>query len=200
MQFNYASTDIETSGLNKLDSLILEIGIVLDNSRTRVRREDLEEYLLKLPVFHCYVKYPFPIFGEDYALNMNKDIIRIIEEGKHPDIISIEEVPNSIDRFLGKHLPIGDWKSKIMFAGKNFAGFDRPFLDLVPNLKDVLDKYFIHRVHDPAQMFFDPNHMDKTPSLKECLDIAGYNKPVSHTAIFDSQDVIKCLRYFWDKN
>ena len=199
MKYNYASTDIETSGLNPNTSLILEIGIVLDNSRTRVNNNLLEEYLITLPKFHCYVKYPFPIYGDDYAIKMNKDIINIIEEGTHPAIISIDDVSYYMDKFLSTYLEEGDWNKRIMFAGKNFAGFDRPFLNLVPNLKQVLDKYFIHRVHDPAELFFNPNTMDKTPNLKECLEIAGFNKSVSHTAIEDDYDVIRCLRYHWDK-
>lgn len=196
---NYAATDIETTGLNKATSLILEIGIVLDNSRTRVKREDLEDYLLTLPTWHCYIKYPFTLYGDEYALNMNKDIIRIIDEGTHPDIITIDQVTPSINSFLTKHLhKVDSWNNKIMFAGKNFSGFDRPFLDIVPGLKELLDQFFIHRVHDPAELFFDPDTMDKTPNLKECLEIAGYDKQVSHYAIEDSYDVIRCLRYHYD--
>lgn len=200
MKFNYASGDIETTGLNKDSSLVLEIGMVLDNSRIRVRRKDLEEYILTLPTYHCYISYQFPIFGDEYALNMNKDIIKIIDEGSHPDIISIDDVANSMDLFLSQHLSIGDWNSKIMFAGKNFAGFDKPFLNSIPSLKYVLDKFFIHRVHDPAELFFDANRMDKTPNLKGCLTAAGYDKSVSHNAVEDSHDVIRCLRYHWDND
>lgn len=199
MRFNYASGDIETTGLEVENSLVLEIGIVLDNSKVRVIRQDLEKYILALPTYHCYVKYPFPIYGDDYALNMNKDIIKTIEEGQDRRIINVEDVASSIDLFLSKYIKVGGWNNKIMLAGKNFAGFDRPFLNSIEGLKDVLDKYFIHRVHDPAELFFNPNTMNKTPNLKECLDIAGYNKIVNHTAVEDSYDVIRCLRHHWDK-
>jgi hypothetical protein len=199
MKYNLAATDIETTGLDKATSLILEIGIVLDNSRKRVKREELEDYLLTLPTYHCYIKYPHELYGDAYALNMNKDIIRIIDEGTHPDIITIDQVAPSISKFLTKHLHKSDsWNNKIMFAGKNFAGFDRPFLDMVPGLKEILDQFFIHRVHDPAELFFDPDTMDKTPNLKECLEIAGYNTEVKHNAIDDDYDVIRCLRFHWD--
>ncbi len=200
LKYNLAATDIETTGLDKTTSLILEVGIVLDNSRKRVKREDLEDYLLTLPTWHCYIKYPFTLYGDEYALNLNKNIIRIIDEGVHPDIITIDQVAPCINKFLTKHLHKGDggWNNKIMFAGKNFSGFDRPFLDMVPGLKQTLDQYFIHRVHDPAELFFDPDTMDKTPNLKECLEIAGYNTEVKHNAIDDDYDVIRCLRFHYD--
>lgn len=87
-----------------------------------------------------------------------------------------------------------------MPAGKNFSGFDRQFLNQIPGVKDILDKWLIHRTLDPSLYYFDENVDAKLPDLKQCLQRASINKSVAHNAVEDAEDVIRLLRYTWDKS
>jgi hypothetical protein len=44
-------------------------------------------------------------------------------------------------------------------------------------------------------LYFNPLTMDAPPDLKTCLKMAGIEKEVSHIALDDAFDVIRCLRF-----
>ena len=84
----------------------------------------------------------------------------------------------------------------VLVAGKNFAGFDLKFLEMLPNFGRAFK--FFHRFIDPMMLYFDPLTMKTPPSLDVCLKLAGIEKEVQHTAVEDAIDVIKCLRFKWN--
>jgi len=198
-QYTYASIDIETLGLDSSKHKIIEVAVVLDNHLHRINYSTINDYVKGLPYYHCYIRHD-SYDGDPYAVNMNKHIIDIIEgryvpEDYIPNIITLDELAFQLDKFFSSHCT-----KKIMPAGKNFSGFDRLFLDAVPGVKEVLDKWLIHRCIDPAILFFDENVDDRLPSLQQCLERANFTHKVSHTAPEDARDVIRCLRYKWDFN
>lgn len=196
-QYTYASIDVETLGLDADKHKIVEVGVVLDNHLHRIDYSSINDYIKKLPCYHCYIRHD-SYEGDPYAVEMNKDIIDIIESNASLCIINEDQLAASLDMFFTRHLLSNGKPVKIMPAGKNFGGFDKQFLIKIPKVKEILDKWLIHRTLDPAMYFFDENVDDKLPSLQECLEKANFNTKVKHTAVEDAYDVIRCLRYKWD--
>jgi len=80
-------------------------------------------------------------------------------------------------------------ENKITPAGKNFASFDRSFLKLCG-----FDKFFHHRTLDPAPLFWRPED-EKLPDSKTCMERAGLDGSVAHTAVADAVAVVRMIRY-----
>ena len=192
IKYNYASGDIETLGLNPKTNKVIEISFILDDSRHRINYNNIDLYLKSLPSFHCYIRHD-NYDGDAYAVDLNKDIINLIKKNEDVNILNSNEVAPALDDFFRSHIT-----NRIMPAGKNFSGFDRQFLNQLPHVHNVLDTWLIHRTLDPSLYYFDENVDNKLPNLKQCLQRAGYSKKVSHTAIEDSEDVIRLLRYTWE--
>jgi len=199
MKLKYASIDIETSSIEPEWGLLLELGIVVDNNK--------DIAVAELPTYRFIFLYK-TIIGQSYALNLNKELIEHIEyvvQGGallpnviyvnmdvdtfklvDPNVITRQEVKNYIALKLSKDLG----GTKFNVAGKNVAGFDLPWLKA--KLNDNFDM-FRRRVMDPAPYFVLPDD-EFLPSLQTCLDRAGTQKSVEHTAVADAQDVASLLR------
>ena len=70
--------------------------------------------------------------------------------------------------------------------------FDYPFIKAIPYGRKIRVR---NRVLDPAILYFNLNTDTEIPDLKTCLERAGIDKEVSHTAVEDSIDVIKLIRH-----
>ena len=83
-------------------------------------------------------------------------------------------------------------------AGKNYAMFDRDWLDsAIFNNDKPPTNYKIkicHRVIDPSILFLKLGQDKTLPSSKECLKRAGLNGEVAHTALDDAIMVCRLLR------
>ena len=199
MKYKYASIDTETLGLDPETCDVLEVGIVL---------EDFKSPVESLPSLHFYVTYPDDNYkGNAYAMAMNSEIIGIIaNRHNHPSrLISKDEtfVPvDMVDRYMHEWLASFasepdqiSLSGKILAAGKNFSGFDLPFLKSIGVGNKDSKTRFHHRCLDPATLFFDAEIDDVPPSLEECLRRSGIDKEVTHHALSDAIDVINVLRY-----
>ena len=187
----YICSGIETTGLNPKSCLILEIGMVMENTRLKLPRE-------QCPTFHCYLDYKHFI-GEDFALNMNKAIIQRIKDLQEQPVLACESKslllgPDAaVERMIQFISPLFPNEYKITIAGKNAASFDIPFLKMMGDGHG--EKLpFSHRVIDPAMLFVDWKLDDKLPDLKLCKDRAGVTGEVSHNSLDDAWDVIQLLR------
>ena len=184
----YVSIDLETTGLNPETCQILSFGAVIEDRDNKLPIEEL-------PKFHRIIKHDF-IKGEPYALNLNKDIIEIIKDGKSEELIKIENFTDSFCRFLlnnsYKNLPDNDYKFKINVTGKNFAMFDNNWLYQIPDFRNLIK--ISHRVLDPAPLYMTPED-EWLPNLQTCMDRAGIKSEVTHNALQDCIDVIKVLRF-----
>jgi DNA polymerase III epsilon subunit-like protein len=194
----YVSIDIETLGLNPKKSDIIEFGAVID---------DLKSPIQDLPRYHCYITKEY-YRGEPYAMAMHsKALSHISSKTPKYSYVPGEYLDENFSAWLiqqgiehksmycnktGEKLDV----AKITVAGKNFSGFDLRFLRRLPNWGRTVT--LRHRVIDPAVLYFDPLNMEAPPSLDDCLKMAGVNKEVSHTAIDDALDVIRCLRFKWN--
>ena len=80
----------------------------------------------------------------------------------------------------------------INVAGKNFASFDKIFLERLPRWKQVVR--IRQRIIDPSVMFTNWNDDNSLPSLFECKKRAKIDGIVTHDALEDAWDVIQLLR------
>lgn len=219
----YVSIDIETTGLDREACQILSVGAVIEDTNNPLP-------LTELPTFHCAIKRS-SVYGELYALNMNKDLIETIvqyqtakdqdykndlvektgmmflDEGEVVDALFrfcfdnglVEFDPQFLDKRVrlvgGKTYPIltsNMEKVYITVAGKNFATFDKMFLERLPRWKQVFN--IRQRIIDPSILFTDWESDDSLPSLLQCKQRAGIKGEVTHNAVEDAMDVIKILR------
>lgn len=181
------SIDIETTGLDPSYCQILEFGAVIDDLQNPKPIDDL-------PKFHCYVDHAV-MTGEPYALAMNAKIIERIAKKTTPyTYLKPADIHPQFHAFLVKYgCQSGTrWSIKVNVAGKNFAAFDKRFIEKIwPSNPAVA---FNHRILDPAMLYFDPSKDEAPPSLSVCLERAGINKTVSHTAVEDALDVLVLIR------
>lgn len=187
----YCSVDIETTGLTDrsagyLDNDIIEFGCVLD---------DLEnpKPLKDLPTFHCYFiqdRYS----GTPFALSMHPIIFRrIAEHTEGYNYYSPNRFGHHFKMFLIENGYVVE-KDRVMInvAGKNFGSFDCPFLEEKTDMKKHVKMR--HRFIDPGSLYMELND-SAVPGMETCLERAGLEPNVAHTAIEDAMDVVKLVRY-----
>ena len=82
--------------------------------------------------------------------------------------------------------------ASITAAGKNFATFDKLFLEKLPRWKQCIR--LKQRVLDPAILYVDWKNDIDVPNLDKCKEKAGIKGAVTHNALEDAWDVIAVLR------
>jgi DNA polymerase III epsilon subunit-like protein len=95
----------------------------------------------------------------------------------------------------GKMYPMINSKTKpvtINVAGKNFASFDKHFIERLPRWKQLIR--IRQRIIDPAVIFTDWKNDDALPSLDKCKERAKIQGEVTHDALEDAWDIIELLR------
>ncbi|MFW5847819.1 MAG: exonuclease domain-containing protein [bacterium] len=197
----YFSIDIETTGLNPEKHQILELGIIFEDT------ENPKDFY-NSPKFRAIIAHD-DIVGSPVALSMNKDLLitlsifhsipELSDEKsaflKDHNILYPNQVSDKVFKFIKDN--VGDFYNsdyEINVAGKNFEKFDKKFLEKLPewNMK------FHRRVIDPASMYMLSK--DKNlPTLNECLERAGVEGRVDHTALGDAWKVIQVVREFLKK-
>lgn len=179
----YVSLDIETLGLDENHCDIIEFGAVLDDLT------DPDPF--DLPSFHCYLTKPHNYYkGDAFAMAMHSKILRRIADREK----GYTYMPaDCLDEAFAEWLVEQKFQEndKVILAGKNVAGFDLRFLKRVG-----FGQHFKihHRCIDPGSMFMLPGEKEP-PGLDLCLQRAGIDKKVNHTAIDDAIDVIRCVRH-----
>lgn len=101
--------------------------------------------------------------------------------------------------YNGVELPAITNKTKpthITAAGKNFATFDKLFLERLPRWKQLIKVR--QRILDPSILFVDWKNDESLPSLSLCKKRAGFDEHVSHNALEDAWDVVELLRKEYD--
>lgn len=183
----YVSIDLETLGLNYQTCDMIEFGAVVDDLKVQAPLEEL-------PRFHCYIEKE-NYRGEPYAMAMHSKILkRIATKEKGWKYVSDRDLGRKFLFFLGDvGFKIGD---VLTIAGKNYGTFDRDFLKEVPGFFQTINASgrFHHRVFDIGPLFFDSLIDSEIPNLKTCMERAGVEGEVKHTAVEDCLDVIRCIR------
>jgi DNA polymerase III epsilon subunit-like protein len=184
----YVSIDLETTGLNPDYCQLLEIGAVYD---------DGFKFVDELSVFHKYVYSPNGRYtGEPFALQMNAKILKRLSSISGADkqnkvCVRPDEVAECFRQWL---IEACGWDGKTCLtpAGKNFASFDKQFLDRLPGWTEKVK--LNHRTLDPAMLWWNPLTDDRLPGSQECMDRAGLKGTVAHTAVEDAEVVVRLIR------
>lgn len=201
----YVSVDIESTGLDPETCQILQVGAVIEDT-LNVRSLD------DLPKFSCIVEHGL-YTGQPFALNMNNWIIQILaslETANKEERMAIRKknhimgeglVAKSFHIWLkengiepNKDSPTG--QLAINVAGKNFASFDKKFLEKLPSWSNYIQ--FAQRLADPAILFADWKHDTRLPNLNECMKRGMVPGEVVHDAVKDALDVIRVIRSVTD--
>ena len=175
-RFPYVSLDIETTGVDKQKSHVLQLAAVYDNG----------DSLKSLQTFTRIIKWKKINHGEEYAMNLNKTLLSKTRD--EPGVTSVIQARQDFSNWLDRVQP----KGKLTAAGKNVAGFDLPILQ--NNVNKFYLRRFLVRCLDPGSMYStDFNHI---PSLNEINTLLN-RKAVSHDALEDAWDVVHAIRYKW---
>lgn len=190
------SIDIETTGFNHQDCDIIQFAAVIDDLS---KNQDLES----LPKFEAiFLKNNYS--GNPFALAMHTELFKQIdfanknnlEEGPNGvKYMALEDLPSALEFFLSKNGIKQEKNGKVYVnvAGKNAGSFDIPFLQA--KIKNWGNIYFLNRVIDPAILYFEVGKDTKLPDMKTCMERAGLQGEVTHTALDDAMLVIKLLRH-----
>lgn len=218
----YVSIDIETSGLNPEKNKVLSIGAIIEDTENLLTFEEIPKFnalVLQneivgspraitmnkeiISLMGDYLegttearellktKSGYQIFEEDEVVKAFFDFLFM--NGFGYDIMtSAQQVRFS----LGKgSLPVFGSNTKpitINVAGKNFATFDKLFLESLPWWKKLIR--IRQRILDPGILFVNWKDDESIPSLNECKKRAGIGGIVTHNALEDAWDVIELLR------
>jgi len=186
----YVSIDIETTGLDWRTCQTIEIGAVIDDYKTAIA---------DLPTFRCYIDHGV-FTGEPFALSMHAEIFRAIADARYHQheivspgiwVLTPDVVARRFYAWL-EHSGLNPRLNKVVVAGKNFAAFDKPFLEDLPFWHEVK---IGHRIIDPGNMFYVPGVDDGPPDTAECLRRAKLPPIVNHKALDDAFDVVRLTRY-----
>lgn len=189
--------DLETTGIDENNNQILEFGAVIEDTNKKLPIE-------RLPKLKCIIKHDM-YAGGAFAINMNKRIFELLakaegirDKTKREDfeldngIMTINQAIINFYNWIRTHYFENYIEEPINIAGKNFASFDKLFLDKVDAWRKTIK--FERRFIDPAILFVDWKNDKRLPSLDDCLKRAGIDRHVTHDAVEDCIDVLLCLR------
>lgn len=189
----YVSFDIETTANDWRYGEIVEFGAVVDDLKN-------PKPVGELPTFHTYV---LPMAGreefegQEFALNMNKDIIeRIYAREEGYEYTKPEDLAKKFRAWLlslGRQFYVNKHTGKVHFtpAGKNMGSFDQQWVTHLLGFDHEVVMYA--PAADPAVFYYRPGDK-KLPNAQICMERAGMAGLVAHTAVEDSIMVIEMLR------
>lgn len=163
----FLSIDIETTGLDRQNSQILQLAAVWVDGDSRKQ-------------FNQFISHESFFYSEPFAMQMNQKILKII--ATDPTVKSQYEVSANFTAFLAECTS----DNRIVIAGKNAAGFDIPIL----KNQGFDTSRFSHKVIDPGSLWLPD--FGYVPSLGEINAKLG-RKPVSHDALEDCEDVVAAV-------
>ena len=218
----YISIDIETTGLDPENCQILSIGAVIEDTLNQlpfeelptfhgvIKRENVSGSLFALNMNKELIETIVQYSGAQDQDEKNDIVHMTGMEFYHEDEIvealfqfcfrnNLVELNHNINKTVkivnGQTYPIltsNMPKVYLNCAGKNFAGFDKKFLEKLPRWKQVFS--IRSRVLDPGILFVDWINDESVPSLDECKKRAGIDGVVTHNAVEDAMDVVMLLR------
>lgn len=196
----YFSIDIETTGIDKDQGVIIQFAAIYENTNNILPYE-------KIPKFQRLLEHKV-YYGGAYAINMHTklwaklaglerlDYAKVKEYKEEHSITTPDSLVNEFTTFVKQCNPdlIKFSKPNIQVAGKNAALFDIPWL--MHHIPEWKEKVRIkQRVLDPAILFTNFKDDPSLPNLEQCKERAKLSDThVSHDALDDAWDVIQILR------
>lgn len=194
----YISIDIETTGLDPENNQILEFGAVIEDTNADHAPGEFG------PDFRRMIVNDGDLTIGSYCIQLNYDLIleidnlKVINEAWFPDSEEGLCKPQDLlfqfllwlDRNGFRELALAP-ANDIVAAGKNFTGFDLPFLvDVDSEWANV----FHRRVLDPAILFVDWFNDGVPPRMDDACKRGGIPLEGYHTAVGDAKTVINMIR------
>lgn len=194
----YLSLDIETTGLHRQKSEVLEIGFCYDHFKG-----DLKD----LPKDNIIINNHILEYSEPFALEMNA---RLIAALNNKDVLKYS-IKDSFDRMFeatrygAEQAALWDesktWRptKKVSIAGKNASVFDIPVLTAYFLRKGITEQvlyewqsYIHYKYIDVGSVYY--SRFGYVPSLNEINKLTGRSE-VTHMALGDAMDVVCAVRY-----
>lgn len=211
----YLSIDCETSGLDPTKSELLEVGIVVFDTEEKLllnQYNALRIVFVKEQIQGNIFAINMNINLLNEILKVSKEFDKpetgTIIENNTEDLttwyVDVRGKRLLDTMFLSSYVDednqaIADltykltvWLSgaklgnKLNVAGKNFAIFDKAFLEKFSCFKKTILKRMSHKVLDVGSLYVTKQD-EHLPSLDECLQRAGINEAVPHTAVDDAR-------------
>ena len=188
----YVSLDLETSGSDPLRHQVLELAVVVEDTKRLLP-------LAELPSFRRLLVHP-EICGTAGALALNARLLAELADppADAPDHCTPAEVLPQLREFLLAQGFRPDPKDRVRFimAGKNVATFDLLFLRQLPGWGQLLRSE--PATLDPAVFYLNWHKDSRLPSLSICKARAKFaDTEVAHEALADALDVVRLLRPFY---
>lgn len=198
----YVSIDIETTGLDENENQIIEFGAIIEDSKNPKSYEDSKKY--RRIILARDRNYVFSAM----AAHINADLIKTISLIENGGNIPFQNNENLTETAFFVDQLIPDFKIwllangfkensrgvvEVVAAGKNFASFDRRFIQAIPEF-ETYGIRFHHRSLDPTGWYINWNEDTVPPGTDQCKIRAGLTKGTKHEALADAWDVIVLLR------
>lgn len=192
----YVSVDIETTGVDREICQVLQIGAVIEDTKNVLPLE-------QLPKFQCLIERD-QIVGQPMGLFMNSHLLSVISQlevlqkearmahRKHHNIMPESMVAQAFAMWLQTNGFQQGAPISITVAGKNFASFDKVFLEKLPKWNQNIR--IKQRIIDPAVLCVDWENDADLPNLNRCMKRLNVSGEVTHDALNDAIDVVRVLR------
>lgn len=217
----YISIDVETTGLEKDRYQILSIGAILEDTTKKLSFDEIPKFHAAI-LHNEIIGSPFALNMNSKIIEAISQYQSAQDQDEKNDLVQMtgmqfyqeDQVVEGFYRWLydnglvdfdllgqmikvenGKAYPVLNRNVKpvtINVAGKNFASFDKHFLERLPRWQQVIR--IRQRIIDPSLLFTNWNEDKAMPSLYECKQRAKIEGIVTHDALEDAWDVIQLLR------
>jgi hypothetical protein len=220
----YISIDIETTGLESEKNKVISVAAIIEDTSTKLPFNECPKFNVAVlqneligSARAITINKELISLIADYQ-DANDETRKLIDTHSEYKYIREDDVAKEFYWFLeengfgqgmdnsGGYVQIKDGHMRPMInsgtkpitinvAGKNFATFDKLFLEELPWWKKLIR--IRQRVLDPAILVVDWNNDTSLPNLKQCKERTGVEGIVTHNALEDAWDVIEVMRKFY---
>jgi hypothetical protein len=219
----YISIDIETTGLDAEKNKVISVAAIIEDTETKLPFDECPKFNVAVlqnefigSARAITINKELISLIADYQ-DADDETRRLIDTHSDYKYVKEDDVAKEFYWFLeengyfqgnnsggytqiidGYMRPMINGSTKpitINVAGKNFATFDKLFLEQLPWWKKLIR--IRHRVIDPAILMVDWKNDISLPNLITCNELAGGEGIVTHNAVEDAWDVIEVLRKFY---
>lgn len=220
----YISIDIETTGLDAEKNKVISVAAIIEDTENKLSFDECPKFNVAILQNELIgsaraITINKQLISEiaDYQ-DADIETRKLIDSESDYMFVREDDVAKEFYYFLdengfnqgidnsGGYIQVKDNKIRPAFnngtrpitinvAGKNFATFDKLFLEQLPWWKKLIK--IRQRVLDPAILVVDWKNDTSLPNLKQCKERTGVEGIVTHNALEDAWDVIEVMRKFY---